>query len=65
MQMNLDPGWDKTIINVGGPCKLDITNDGSTIVEMEIPSGEAYKLIVQKTGKKPEYFVTEAAGYTT
>ncbi|MFQ5957723.1 MAG: hypothetical protein ACE5KK_08120 [Candidatus Brocadiales bacterium] len=61
MEMNLDPGWDKMIINLRGPCKLDVTTrDESTVAAVEVPSGEEYRLVVTRSDKKPESFVAEA-----
>ncbi len=52
MEMNLDPGWDKVVINLRGPCKLDVTRDRSTIATVEVPLGEVYKLVVKRREAK-------------
>lgn len=60
MEMCLDPGWDRTIINLRGPCTLDVTKDGNSIAVVEVPSGEVYKLVVTRRDAKPDYLVAEA-----
>ncbi|MFQ5863150.1 MAG: hypothetical protein ACE5IC_08500 [Candidatus Brocadiales bacterium] len=51
MEMNLDPGRDETIINLRGPCKLDVTRDGSIVAAVEVPQGEVYKLVMTRRDK--------------
>ncbi len=51
MEMNLDPGR-KTVINLRGPCKLDVMRDKSTITTAEVPLGEVYKLVVKRREAK-------------
>ncbi len=47
MEMSLDPGSHEAVINLRGPCKLDVTSDGSTVAVVEIPFGDVYKLVVK------------------
>ena len=47
MEMNLDPGRNETVINLRGPCKLDIMRDDSTITTVEVPLGKVYRLVVK------------------
>ncbi len=61
MEINLDPGWDETVVNLSGPCKLDITREGVTVAAIEVPSGEVYRLTVKRQGMMPEHFLTEAS----
>ncbi len=59
MKMNLDPGRDATVINVRGPCKVEVTTGGSTVTTVEVPIGKVYKLIIRREGKWPEQFLVE------
>ncbi len=65
MEINLDPGWDKTIINLRGPCKLDIARNGYIITAVEIPSGEVYKLVVKRSDREPEYLLAGTTNVTS
>ncbi len=47
MEMNIYPGHGKAVINLNGPCKLDVMRDGHFISKMKVPSGEVYTLVVQ------------------
>ncbi len=60
MEMNVAPGWSEAILNLRGPCKLDIMRDGSTVTALEVPPGEVYRLILKREDEKPEDFVTGA-----
>lgn len=62
MEMNLDPGWNAAVINLRGPCKLDVMRDESTVTTVEVPPGETCRLIVKRGGKKPKDFVARVAG---
>lgn len=64
MEMNFYPGWSEAIINLMGPCKLDVTKDGAVVAAVEVPSGESYRLVLKRSDKKPKDFVTGMAGKT-
>ncbi len=59
MKMNLDPGSDATVINVRGPCKVDVTSGDATVTTVEVPAGKVYKLIIRREGKWPEQLLVE------
>ncbi|OHB37581.1 MAG: hypothetical protein A2060_04335 [Planctomycetes bacterium GWA2_50_13] len=62
MEMNLYPGWNEAIINLMGPCKLDITKDDTVVATTEVPSGESYRLILKRSDKKPKDFLAGMTG---
>ncbi|MCP4365269.1 MAG: hypothetical protein GY800_08225 [Planctomycetes bacterium] len=59
MKMNLDPGREDTVINVRGPCKVNVTTGDSTVATVEVPPGKVYKLVIKREGKWPEQFLAE------
>ncbi len=48
MELNIHPGRGKAVVNLNGPCRLDVMRGGHVISKMEVPSGEVYTLVARK-----------------